>query len=273
MLIIISACSEKQNQDKNYTLNEIDVATSPEKDAEIQKYNLEQKKKLLSESSACDEIAFKEYILNVYPEGSYLVDCDEVLPDGQTKPALFQYSGDHRYIFAVIAKSKTGERLIDTKNIVGYDQSFIDLDSTELGTAFFYLTLFECVDNSINIIWEKIIPSHGGFNNFSLQTWKHRNIPYIRVNFHYGRGTGHIDYNYFLINGIRNLPHLMMTYEGINFKRTIANRNNDEYPDFYEHIYYDPGDKVFEKDSVAFVWNLKDSLYVNTRNHNQTRLY
>ena len=64
-----------------------------------------------------------------------------------------------------------------------------------------------------------------------------------------------------------------MTYEGINFKRTISNVNADEIPDYYEHIYYDLGDRIFSKDSVAFVWNAKDSVYVNSRNKRQTRPY
>ena len=65
----------------------------------------------------------------------------------------------------------------------------------------------------------------------------------------------------------------MMTYKGINFKRTIANVNDDRYPDYYEHIYYDLDDRVFTKDSVAFVWKQMDSVYFNTRNNKQTRLY
>jgi hypothetical protein len=76
-----------------------------------------------------------------------------------------------------------------------------------------------------------------------------------------------------LIDGIANKPHLLMTYEGINFKRTIANVNDDEFPDYYEYIYYDSGNRIIEKDSVSFIWNIKDSVYVNTRNHRQTRPY
>ena len=72
------------------------------------------------------------------------------------------------FVFGVIARSKPGERLIEVKNIVGYDQSFIDLDSTELGTAFFYLVLFKCENSSFNVVWESPIPSHGGFNFLSL---------------------------------------------------------------------------------------------------------
>ena len=64
-----------------------------------------------------------------------------------------------------------------------------------------------------------------------------------------------------------------MTYKGINFKRTIANVNDDEFPDYYEHIYYDLGDRIFSKDSVAFMWNTKDNVYVNSRNKRQTRSY
>lgn len=173
----------------------------------------------------------------------------------------------------IVAKSKEGERLIEVKNIVGYDQSFIDLDSTELGTAFFFLTLFECKDKSLRAVWKSPIPSHGGFNTFEMKYWKHKNIPYIRVNFHYAQGIGHIVYNYFFINGIKSKPHLMMTYEGINFKRTIADVNDDNYPDYYEYLYYDLGNRVFPKDSVAFRWDLVKKIYINTRNSRQTRLY
>jgi len=93
------------------------------------------------------------------------------------------------------------------------------------------------------------------------------------VNFHYAQGIGHIDYNYFFIDGITNQPHLLMTYEGINFKRTIANLNEDEFPDYYEYLFYDLGNKVFTKDSIGFIWNSVKNVYVNTRNNKQTRLY
>jgi hypothetical protein len=147
------------------------------------------------------------------------------------------------------------------------------LDSTELGTAFFYLTLFRCTGSGLETVWESLIPSHGGFNRISYNIWRYNNTPLIETNFHYGRGTGHINYNYFLINGVKNKPHLLMTYKGINFNRTIANVNDDEYPDYYEHIYYDLGDRIYSTDSVAFVWDTKDSVYVNTRNHRQKRAY
>lgn len=91
--------------------------------------------------------------------------------------------------------------------------------------------------------------------------------------FHYARGSGHIDYNYFFVNGLTSFPHLLMTYEGINFKRTIANVNDDKYPDYYEHVYVDYGDSLRAVDSIAFVWNEKDSVYINTRNKKITRPY
>jgi hypothetical protein len=273
VIVFVSGCETRQPDKPTGSLNDVDVASSPEKDAQIQKYNLEQEKKLTYERTPCDDISIKEFVLNYYPDGTYLVNIDNVLSDNQNQPALIKFIHNNRYIFGVIAKSRPGERLIETKNIVGFDQSFIDLDSTDLGTAFFYLVLFECVDNSINFVWETVIPSHGGFHNFSLRNWKYRNTPYIKVDFHYARGSGHIDYNYFLVNGIQHKPHLMMTYEGINFKRTISNINNDEFPDYYEHIYFDSGSKVTEKDSVGFTWDQNDSVYVNIRNKKQTRLY
>jgi hypothetical protein len=64
-----------------------------------------------------------------------------------------------------------------------------------------------------------------------------------------------------------------MTYEGTHFKRTMANLNNDKFPDYYEHIFYNLDDKIYSKDSVAFIWDKKDSLYINTKNPKQTRPY
>jgi hypothetical protein len=101
------------------------------------------------------------------------------------------------YILALVATSRPGERLIEVKNIVGYDQSFIDLDSTKLGTAFFYLTLFDCNRGRFEIIWEVPVPNHGGFNNFSLEDGDTTDPLCPKINFHYARGIGHIDYNYF----------------------------------------------------------------------------
>ncbi len=45
-----------------------------------------------------------------------------------------------KFVFTVIATSRAGERLIEPSNIIGYDESFIDLDSTKLGTPFIYLS-------------------------------------------------------------------------------------------------------------------------------------
>jgi hypothetical protein len=106
-----------------------------------------------------------------------------------------------------------------------------------------------------------------------LENWKYKNTQYVKVNFHYAQGIGHIDYNYFIIDGLAKTPHLLMTYEGINFKRKITNYNNDEFPDYYEYVYYDTGDRVYIKDSVAFVWNVEEKVYTNTRNSKQTRQY
>lgn len=271
--LLFSGCGESEDENVFSVKEETGVAYLPGKDTEIQRYKIEQRKKLTDKRYSCDTLALMEFVLNNYPAGTYLVDFDKTDTFSLPKPAIMYYDKSHRYVFGVIAKSREGERLIETKNIVGYDQSFIDLDSTELGTAFFYLTLFKCLNNSFQIVWEALIPSHGGFNRMEIKKWKYNNTPFIRVNFHYARGIGHIDYNYFLINGLTNQPHLLMTYEGINFKRTIANVNNDKYPDYYEYIYYDLNDRIFAEDSVAFVWNLKDSVYVNIRNSRQTRRY
>lgn len=64
-----------------------------------------------------------------------------------------------------------------------------------------------------------------------------------------------------------------MTYKGINFMRTITNFNNDKYPDYLEYLFIDTGNKVIVRDSIPFVWNVRDNLYINTRNKKQTRPY
>jgi len=272
-LVLVIACSDEQNGREVTSLSEDDVAKSPEKDAQIQRHNINRLSQDSNSRFSCDTLALMEFVLNHYPPGTYVVEFDKSTTFSTPNLAVIYPSKFPGYIFGVIAKSRAGERLIETKNIVGYDQSFIDLDSTELGTAFFYLTLFQCVYNSFNVIWETPIPSHGGFNKISQKFWKYNRTDFLEVNFHYGQGTGHINYNYFLIDGITSKPHLLMTYNGINFKRTIANFNEDKFPDYFEHIYYDLGNKVYPKDSVAFVWRENDSVYVNTKNLKQTRLY
>ena len=270
-LVSFFSCADESQKIKEKESGLEDIATNPEKDAEIQRANLEHKKRLAGEHFPCDTLSLIDFVLKNYPEGTYLVDFDKTLTYNIPRSAVIYY--DKNYILGIIAKSREGERLIEVKNIIGYDQSFIDLDSTELGTAFFYLTLVECSDESFKVIWESPIPSHGGFNNMSLKKWNYTNTPFVKVNFHYAQGIGHIDYNYFFIDGITNQPHLLMTYEGINFKRTIANLNEDEFPDYYEYLFYDLGNKVFPKDSIGFIWNSVKNVYVNTRNNKQTRLY
>jgi hypothetical protein len=251
-----------------------DVAYSPEKDAQIQQYNLGVKESQAGSRNPYDTVAVISYVLANYPQGTYLVNFDKTLTYNIPRPAvMYLQQSDGLYVFVIVARSKPGERLIEPKNIVGYNQSFIDLDSTKLGTAFFYITLFKCENETFTKVWEYPIPDHGGFNNMVMDKWAYNGTPFVKIDFHYARGIGHIDYNYFLVNGLRELPHLLMTYKGIDFQRTIANVNNDKYPDYYEYLIYNTNDRIYVKDSIAFVWSVKDSLYRNTRNHRQTRPY
>ena len=267
------SCSGKKEQ-ANKQYETLQVENSPQKDAEIQRYNLEVRKKNSTSRTPGDTIAIMEYVLNNYPEGTYLINFDKTLTYNIPQPALiYDNRGSNIYVFGVIARSKPGERLIETKNIIGYDQSYIDLDSTKLGTAFFYLCLFQCSNNQITTVWEAPVPSHGGFNKISMQKWDYNGTPYIDINFHYAQGVGNIDYNYFMVDGLNSFPHLLMTYNGINFRRTITNINNDKFPDYLEYLYIDTGVKVIARDSIPFVWSVKDSLYINTRNKKQTRPY
>lgn len=273
VLIFLLGCNNENENVKKEKSSEAEIAYSPDRDADIQRYNIEVRKKQTAQRFPCDTISLMEFVLSYFPDGSYLVSDDRTTTYELPNPAILYYPEDRQFIFGVIARSKPGERLIEVKNIVGYDQSFIDLDSTELGTAFFYLVLFKCENANFKIIWEAPIPSHGGFNYITLQKWNYNGIKFIRTNFHYAQGIGNISYNYFLIDRLEKLPHLLMTYEGINFKRTIANINQDKFPDYYEHIYYDDGTKIIPSDSIAFVWNQKDSVYQNLLNKKHTRPY
>lgn len=246
----------------------------PDHGTDIQQYNMGVNEAQSKNRFPCDTLSLMSYILDNYPQGSYLLNFDKTLTYNTPKAAVIYIDdSDGKYVFAVVARSRPGERLIEPKDIVGYNQRFIDSDSTKLGTALFFLTLFKCENDTFSKIWESPIPDDGGFNNISLEKWAYNSTPYVKVDFHYAGGEGHVDYNYFLINGLTQTPHLLMTYKGIDVQRTIANYNNDKYPDYYEYLYFNFANRVAVKDSVPFVWNLKDSVYMNTRNLRQTRPY
>ncbi len=248
---------------------------SATKERQIRSYNLKVQEKEKKHRTPCDAIALKKYILDNYNEGTYLVEFDKTFTYSLPKPAMldYRYKGNH-YVFAVIAKSKPGERFIETKNIVGYESSFINLDSTKLGTAFFYLTLFKCVkDSSFQKLWEAEVPIHGGFNSMTIKRWKKENIRYIDLNYEDGIISGHRDFNFFFINGIEKKPHLMETYEGIAYKRTLADVNEDKYPDYYEYRFVDSTNFVRLIDSIPFYWDTTKHLYVTKVNRRWWRKY
>lgn len=275
ILLLLLSCEHKIKPENNKVNYNEQAAFNQNKDAEIQRYNLELKKKESTNRFFCDTIAVLEYVFDNYPSGTYLLEFDKTTTYDIPKPAIIYFTDKDgsKFVFTMIATSRAGERLIEPANLVGYDQSFIDLDSTKLGTPFLYLVLFECSGENLIKHWEAPIPSHGGFNNITLKKWGYNGTNFIESNFHYAQGIGHINYNYFLIDNIRKFPHLLMTYEGTSLKRTLANINNDKFPDYYEYVIYNLKDKVFSKDSVAFKWSEKDTLYINTNNSKQTRPY
>jgi hypothetical protein len=249
------------------------AATNHSKDVAIQEYNLEQMKKRTQTRTPYDTISVLEYVLKTFPHGTYVADFDRTFMYNVPRPALIYIKRtDTTFIYAVIVRSMPGQRLIEPKNVIGYNQSFVNLDSTKLGTAFFYLELFKGFNNSISVAWEVPIPSHGGFNDMIMRNWKF-GIPYIKVDFHDAIMQGHVDYNYFFIDGYSNKPHLLMTYKGLEAERSLANINNDKYPDYYEHVFIVTPTRIYSPDSVGFIWNTRRNLYVNTRNYRQTRQY
>lgn len=251
-----------------------DAATDAAKDKAIQEYNIDVAKEQAKNHFPCDTIALKEYILKNYESGTYLVEFDRSLTYNIPKAAVIYFREDTaNYVLAVIAKSKPGERNIETKNITGYESSFINLDSTKLGTAFFFLTLFECRDGEFNRQWESEVPIHGGFNKMSIKSWRYRNLKYVDLNYEDGIISGHRDFNFFLTDGWKKPPHLLETYVGIVHKRTLANVNNDKYPDYWEYRFTESAKQITVYDSIPFYWNEKRQLYVTNKNPRWFRKY
>jgi len=251
-----------------------DPETSSVKDESTRDYNIERDKELAKNRTPCDTIALKEFILESYQEGNYLVEFDRTFTYNVPKAAVIYHKADNKqYVFGVIAKSKEGERFVEKKNLIGFESSFINLDSTKLGTAFFFLTLFECNDGEFIPVWESEVPIHGGFNSMKLKRWKAKRTPYVELNYEAGIISGHRNYNYFFVHGIDSLPHLMETYEGIVHKRTMANVNDDKFPDYYEYRFIEDSLRITIRDSIPFYWSKPRQLYITNVNRRWFRKY
>ena len=253
---------------------------SAEKDESIRRYNVEMaKKQKRIKDNPCDTLALREFIIDQDTAGTYLVEFDRTFTYNVPKSAVIYYSDKRKkkqYIFAVITKSKPTERFIEPKNVVGYESSFINLDSTKLGTAFFFLTLYECskeIDGTFRQIWESEVPIHGGFNTMKLKRWKPKGIMYVELNFEAGIISGHRNYNFFLVDGIEEPPHLMETYVGLVHKRTLTKVNNDRYPDYWEFRFLDDSISIRIRDSIPFYWDTTKSLYITKYNRRWFRKY
>ncbi|MHB8930640.1 MAG: hypothetical protein ACYC5R_08600, partial [Melioribacteraceae bacterium] len=90
--------------------------------------------------------------------------------------------------------------------------------------------------------------------------------------------SGHRNYNFFMVDGWRKPPHLMETYNGIALKRTLANINNDKFPDYYEFLFskstlQDSLYSIRILDSIPFYWSVKRQLYISDRNPRWFRKY
>ncbi|MEW6196267.1 MAG: hypothetical protein AB1521_14040 [Bacteroidota bacterium] len=244
-----------------------DAATSTAKDEEIREYNIDIEKEQTANRFPCDTISLKEYILDSYEPGTYLVEFDRTYTYNIPKSAVVYFNdAGTNYVLAVIAKSKAGERNIEAKNVIGFESSYINLDSTKLGTAFFWLTLFECKESQFTRLWESEVPIHGGFNRMTIKTWTPKNVKFVELNYEDGIISGHRNYNFFMVDGWRKPPHLMETYVGLVLKRKLALVNKDKYPDYYEFTYFEDSLKIRVRDSIPFYWSEKRQLYITDRN-------
>ena len=264
----------------NRDMSDEQAEDSASKDESIRRYNMEMaKEQKKGKGNPCDTLELKEYILDQDTSGTYLVEFDRTFTYNVPKSAVIYYfdkKKKKKYIFAVIAKSKQGEdeRFIEPKNVIGYESSFINLDSTDLGTAFFFLTLYECVkDSSFKQIWESEVPIHGGFNSMIPKRWKPKNILYVELNFEAGIISGHRNYNFFLVDGIEKKPHLVETYEGLVHKRILTKVNDDNYPDYWEFRFWEDSLSIRIRDSIPFYWDTTRTLYVTKINRKWFRKY
>lgn len=264
-LMLLWSCGGSEGDKSTEAGGSGDAARSASKEEEVRSYKLSVEKDRAGNRTPCDTLSLQQHILDNFESGTFLIEFDKTYTYSLPRPAVYYYRerDNTQYIFAVLAKSKEGERFIEPKNIVGYESSFINLDSTKLGTAFFYLTLFECDKNGFfNKLWEAPVPVHGGFSSMVVKTWMPKRTKYIQLYYEDGIISGHREFNYFFINGIRNKPHLLQTYEGIVHRRAMANVNNDKYPDYYEYRFIDSSDFIRVRDSIPFYWDTTRTLYV-----------
>lgn len=251
-----------------------DAATSTAKDEEIREYNIGVEKEQTKNRFPCDTISLKEYILDSYEPGTYLVEFDRTYTYNIPKSAVIYFNdAGTNYVLAVIAKSKAGERNIETKNVIGFESSYINLDSTKLGTAFFWLTLFECKDALFTRLWESEVPIHGGFNRMTIKTWTPKNVKFVELNYEDGIISGHRNYNFFMVDGWRKPPHLLETYVGIVHKRKMAKVNQDKFPDYFEFRFAEDSMRIRQIDSIPFYWSEKRLLYITDRSPRWFRKY
>ena len=271
LILIITSCGDDERITGNPEFSAV-------KEKNIRKYNLEIEKEQRQEITVCDTLALEEYIIDNYTAGTYLMKLNKSTVYDIPQKAVIYYKDKcsrSQYIFACVVESKDCERFVEPNNVIGYEASFVNLDSTKLGTALFYLTLFECDNNNgtFNKIWEKIVPSQGGFNSIKLKKWRPRNILYIEMNFSDGIISGHRNYNYFLLDRIENEPHLLETYDGISHRRTLAIVDENIYPDYYEYRFIHNSVSISVRDSIPFYWDKKKNLYITKVNKNWFRKY
>lgn len=271
--LLIYSCTSQQEEGG-------DASTSDSRNEQIQQYNIGVEKEQTKNRFPCDTISLKEYVLSKYDPGTYLVEFDRTFTYNVPKIAVIYLKDVTNYVLCVVAKSKPGERNIETKNVIGYESSYINLDSTKLGTAFFWLTLLECKDGEFSRVWESEVPIHGGFNSMTVKNWKAKNMNYVELNFEDGIISGHRNYNFFLTDGWRKPPHLMETYLALVHKRTLTNINNDKFPDYYEYRFTTGKslkDSLYSSirilDSIPFYWSEKRQLYITDQNSRWFRKY
>ena len=100
-LIFLFGCDKQNEKIKDVKSSQEEIAYSPDRDADIQRYNIEVRKKQTAQRFPCDTISLMEFVLSYFPQGSYLVSDDRTTTYEPPNPAILYYPEDRQSIFGV----------------------------------------------------------------------------------------------------------------------------------------------------------------------------
>ena len=92
ILLFLLSCNKKEESENKELDYNREAAFDSQKDAEIQKYNLDLRKQKTKERLPCDTISVMEYVFENYPSGTYLLESDRTTTYNIPDPAVIYYN-------------------------------------------------------------------------------------------------------------------------------------------------------------------------------------